>query len=119
MKLLLDEMFSREIASQLRARGHDVVAIVERADWRGLADPDVFDLGRRERRAVVTSNVRDFRPLHHESLAGGGARHLGMVFVPSRYRLTKSEFGRIVDALEMKLAEYQGEEDLAGGETWL
>ncbi len=42
-----------------------------------------------------------------------------MVFVPGGYRRTKADIGRIVTALERKLAEFPGDEDLAGGEIWL
>jgi hypothetical protein len=39
LRLLLDEMFSPVIAAELRARGHDEVAIKEREEWQLLADP--------------------------------------------------------------------------------
>jgi len=42
-----------------------------------------------------------------------------MIFIPGAYRRTKANIGRIVAALELKLAEYPGERDLANGETWL
>ena len=38
MKLLLDEMWSSDIAVQLRRRGHDVDAVAERPELRGKAD---------------------------------------------------------------------------------
>ena len=37
----------------------------------------------------------------------------------SNYRRTKADVGRIVKALEAKLAEFPGDNDLASGETWL
>lgn len=119
MKLLLDEMFSPTIARQLRERGHDVVAIKERAEWHALPDADVVDLARREHRGVVSNNLRDYRPLHHEAITPGGPGHYGMVFVPGSYRRTTADLGRIVKALEAKLTQYPGERDLADGETWL
>jgi hypothetical protein len=42
-----------------------------------------------------------------------------MIFMPSTYRRTKEDTGRIIAALEAKLAEYPGDEDLANGECWL
>lgn len=117
MKLLLDEMFSPLIAAQLGARGHDVIAIKERDEWHGLSDPDVVALARTEQRAVVTANLRDFRPLHAELVATEG--HAGMVFVPTRFPLTSAATGQIVAALESRLAEYPGDEDLTNGETWI
>ena len=117
MKLLLDEMLSPVIAERLRARGHDVEAIA--GSREGLSDFDVMELARAEGRAVVTNNLVDFRPLHHEAVAPGGPGHHGMVFMPGTYRRTKADIGRIVRALEAKLAEYPGDDDLANGETWL
>jgi uncharacterized protein DUF5615 len=119
LKLLLDEMFSPLVAAELRGRGHDVVAIKERDEWQSLSDPDVLAVARTEQRAVVTANLRDFRPLHVELVAARGEGHAGMVFVPASFRLTRAATGQIVAALEARLAEYPGDEDLANGETWI
>ncbi|MGH3321263.1 MAG: DUF5615 family PIN-like protein [Streptosporangiaceae bacterium] len=119
MRLLLDEMLSPVIARELRGRGHDGWAIKEGGDSHALSDPDVVNLARRERRAVVTDNLRDYRPLHHEAITPGGPGHCGMVFLPDGYRRTAADVGRIIKALEAKLAEYPGERDLTDGETWL
>lgn len=53
LKLLLDEMLDPEIAVQLRRRGYDVVAVAEREDLRGLLDPEVFEVARREGRCLA------------------------------------------------------------------
>ena len=76
-------------------------------------------LGAAEHRAIVANNLRDYRPLHHEAVVPGGTGHYGMIFMPSGYRRTKVDTGRIVVALEAILAQYPGEEDLANGEAWL
>jgi predicted nuclease of predicted toxin-antitoxin system len=119
LKLLLDEMFSPLVAAELRARGHDAVAIKEREEWQSLSDPEVIALARTEQRAVVTANVRDFRPLHAELVAPGGKGHVGMVFLPTSFRPTRAATGQIVEALVARLAEYPGGADLANGETWI
>jgi hypothetical protein len=119
LRLLLDEMLSPVIAQQLRDRGHDVTAIKATPEHEQLSDREVMDLARAERRAVVTNNVVDFRPLHHEAITPGGPGHWGMVFMPGGYRRTKADTGRIVEALGSKLAESPGDDDLANGETWL
>jgi hypothetical protein len=119
LKLLLDEMFSPPVAAELRARGHDAVAIKERVEWQSLSDPEVVALARTQQRAVVTANLRDFRPLHAELVARGGEGHAGMVFVPTSFRLTRAATGQIVESLETRLAEYPGDADLANGETWI
>jgi predicted nuclease of predicted toxin-antitoxin system len=119
VKLLLDEMLSPSIAEQLRTQGYDVVAINGHPRHAALSDPEVTELARSERRALVTNNLVDFRPLHHEAITPGGPGHIGMVFMPGSYRRTKADVGRIVTALAGKLEEYPGERDLADGETWL
>lgn len=119
MKLLLDEMLAPAIARELRARGHDVEAIAGHRDREALSDPDVMSLARAEHRAVVTNNLRDFRPLHYDAIAPGGPGHYGMIFMPGGYRRTKHDAGRIIHALESKRGRYPGEDDLANGEDWL
>jgi hypothetical protein len=119
VKLLLDEMLSPAIARELRSRGHDVETVAGNPARAALSDPEVLALARAECRAVVTCNLRDFRPLHHEAITPGGAGHFGMVFMPGGYRRTRADTGRIVAALEAILIQYPGEEDLANGEAWL
>jgi hypothetical protein len=38
----------------------------------------------------VTSNLRDYRPLHYEAIMPGGPGHFGMIFMPASYRRTKA-----------------------------
>jgi hypothetical protein len=119
LKLLLDEMLSPLVAAELRARGHDAVAIKDRDEWQSLSDPEVIALARTDQRAVVTANLRDFRPLHAELVAPGGDGHVGMVFVPTSVWLTRAATGNIVEALEVPLAQYPCDSGLANGETWV
>lgn len=119
MKLLLDEMLSPVIARELCTRGYDVEAVAGHPEREALSDPEVLALARSRRRAIVTNNVRDFRPLHVEAVMPGGTGHYGMIFMAGNYRRTKSDIGRIVAALEPKLTQYPGEEDLANAEEWL
>lgn len=119
MKLLIDEMLSPVIARELRSRGPDVTAIKGSSGHESLTDPELMDLARRQRRAVVTNNLRDYRPLHHAAITTAGPGHHGMVFMPSGYRRTKSDTGRIVSALEAVLLRYPGEDDLANAEAWI
>jgi Domain of unknown function (DUF5615) len=119
VKLLLDEMLSPAIARELRGRGHDVEPVAGNPDREALSDPEVLALARAEHRAIVTNNLRDFRPLHHEAITPGGAGHFGMIFMPGSYRRTKADTGRIIAALEGILTQYPGENDLVNGEAWL
>ena len=102
MKLLLDEMLSPAIARELRSRGHDVQAIAGHPEHEALSDPEVLALARAEHRAVVTNNLRDFRPLHHEAITPGGSGHFGMIFVPGGYRRPKADTGKIVARLDAR-----------------
>lgn len=112
-------MLSPAIARALRARGHDVEAIKEHANLQGLPDPDIVATARGQQRAIVTTNLRDFRPLHLELITPGSAGHAGFVFVPTTYRLTRADVGRLAAALESKLTTYPGDLDLANAETWI
>jgi Domain of unknown function (DUF5615) len=117
--LLLDEMLSPAIARELRKRGHDVEAIQEHPEWCSFNDPRVVHLAREERRVIVTDNLVDMRPLHYEAITPGGPGDYGMIFIPGGHPRTRADTGRIVDALEQKLAARRGDRDLANGEDWL
>ena len=114
MKLLLDEMYSRMIARELRARGHDVISVHE-APGSGTADEQVFDLARDEERAVVTENVRDYRPLA-EALLSLGESHFGLVFTTEK-RWPRSDPGRLITALDNLLASKSSQ--VVASEIWL
>ncbi|HEY6781390.1 MAG TPA: DUF5615 family PIN-like protein [Thermoleophilaceae bacterium] len=66
----------------MRDRGHDVEAIDGQPAYEALSDPEVLDLARSQRRALVTNNLVDFRPLHYEAVVPGGSGHFGMIFMP-------------------------------------
>ena len=119
MKLLLDEMLTPVIARKLCERGYDVEAVAGHPGREALSDLEIMAVARAEHRAIVTNNLRDYRPLHYEAIMPGGQGHFGMTFMPSSYRRTKVDTGRIIAALETKLAEFPGGEDLANGEAWL
>ena len=89
-------MLSPAIARELRERGYDVLAVAEHPGWAALSDPEVLAVARTERRAVVTNNLRDYRPLHSDAITPGGPGHFGMAFMPGSYRRTKADTGRII-----------------------
>ena len=101
MKLLLDEMYPSPIARELRAGGHDVASVHE-APGRGNPDDKVVDHARSAGRAVVTENVRDYRPLA-EALLDAGERHSGLVFTTAK-RWPRTDPGRLITALGELLA---------------
>src|SRR5689334_13465804 len=55
---------------------------------QALSDLEAMNLARTERRAVVTSNLRDYRPLHADAITPGGPGHFGMIFISGTYRRT-------------------------------
>jgi hypothetical protein len=114
VKLLLDEMYPRLIAEQLRGRGHDVVSVHD-VPGRGSADPDVLEYARREGRTVVTENVRDFRPLG-DRLIEAGESHGGLVFTTDR-RWPRHAVGALIEALDRLLVEHPDRPDAM--EFWL
>jgi len=121
VRLLLDEHYSPEIARRLRDLGHDVVAVTERPGLRGRADRVHLAGMSTERRAIVTEDVGDFRPLLAEAMRRGDPTW-GLVLVsPRRFPRAGSEVGRLVAALDALLRE-RPEDDAAlaaGGEIWL
>ena len=119
MKLLLDEHFSPEIARQLRARGHDVVAAREDQTFRGRADADLLALAASVGRAIVTENVGDFAELHRRSVLRNQP-HAGIIFTsPKRFPRTRRAIGRTVRALEALLAGRLEPHSLQGQTWWL
>ncbi|MGO9247852.1 MAG: DUF5615 family PIN-like protein [Solirubrobacteraceae bacterium] len=110
MKLVLDEMYSHGIAEQLRARGHDADAVVERAELRGLADTEIFSLAQTEQRAVVTENIRDFSDIATDYDQRGQV-YYGLVLLDrGRYpRASPGTIGRMVTALDRLLGEHPEE----------
>jgi predicted nuclease of predicted toxin-antitoxin system len=119
VRLLLDEMLSPRISRILREKGHDVIAICEREQWNSLSDDEVINLARTERRGIVTNNLRDFRSRALQATLPGGPGHFGMVFIPTQYRLSKKDIGRLINALEVLLDAYPEAEALLNQETWV
>ncbi|MGH2946627.1 MAG: DUF5615 family PIN-like protein [Solirubrobacteraceae bacterium] len=119
MRLLLDEHYAPEIAEQLRRRGHDVIAVSERPDPRGLADEVHLATSPEQRRAIVTENVGDFRPLLANAVRAGNANY-GLVCVSARrFPRAKNTIGRMVEALDALLRAHPGDDGMRDREVWL
>lgn len=119
MRLLLDEQHDPEVASQLRARGHDLSALAELGGLRGLSDVEVVDLATAERRAIVTEDVRDFIVEHRRRLAAG-IHHFGIVLTSARrYPRDEGSIGRLVAALEGLLRSHPSDDALRDRLIWL
>ena len=119
MRLLLDEHYSPEIARQLRTRGHDVVAVAERADLVGLGDNELLRRMAQEERAIMTNNVRDFVPLAtRAALEAGG--HEGLLLTSDRSMPRRLDaIGRFVDVLDKFLRHHEGEDSYRNQIRWL
>ena len=119
MRLLLDEHFSPRIARELRARGHDAMAIAERPDLIGRSDAAHLEAMADEGRAILTEDVGDYAPLGRARLRDGG-RHAGLVFTSSR-RFPRGEegIGGLVRAAEALMAAHPAPLALENREVWL
>ena len=116
MKLLLDEMWAPAIAEALRNRGHEVVAVAERRDLRGMPDAAIFDEALAGCWVIVTENVVDYRPLAAAAIRAGRA-HPALIFTSNRSypRANRRTAGRLVVALDDLLTT----RDAIESEHWL
>jgi len=81
--LLLDEMFSDDIARQLRTKGYDVISAIADLALVGLPDDQVLAYATAEGRALVTANIKDFVPLDARYRAAGQS-HAGLILVSTK-----------------------------------
>ena len=116
MRALLDEQLSPEIATLLRERGYDVVAVADRTELIGSSDRVLLEVASGERRAVITNNVKDFRPLAAERLARGQT-HGGLILLPSSRTRTRASVERLAAAIESVLRSHP--DGLASSEQWV
>lgn len=118
MRLAIDHHYSPAIAEQLRHRGHDVVAALDRG-WEREDDEALLALCAAEDRALLTNNVGDFTMIMR-SWAVQGRHHAGLVFTADasmpRHR---QAIGRYVTALDGLLREHPAERGLRDRIVWL
>lgn len=96
------------------------MAIAERSDLMGMPDERVVEFAGRERRAIVTRDLGDYRPLLAQA-ARSGAETFGLVCLPARIPLNRGAVGNLVRALDDLLGAYPGDDAAIrhGGEIWL
>jgi predicted nuclease of predicted toxin-antitoxin system len=116
VRAILDEQPSPQIAALLRKASFDVDAVADRADLTGRSDSIVLEVATSEGRAVVTNNVKDFRPLAAEWLAQGRV-HAGLILLPSTRTRTRHAIAAIADAIETVLRN--NPDGLNGSERWI
>ena len=119
MRLLLDELYTQEIAEGLREHGHDVISIHERADFEGLEDKDLFPLLPAERLALLTENWADYQR-EMQNAAEAGRDHYGVLFT-SRKRMPrgKGTIGLYIRVLDDFLKRHPEEDALLNSYRWL
>ena len=103
--LLLDEMFSGATAGQLRAKGHDVLAVVAAPALVGLPDEQILARASSTGRALVTANIKDFVPLDARYRAAS-QEHAGLILVSARtFPQDRSYTAAIISALSALLGQ--------------
>jgi predicted nuclease of predicted toxin-antitoxin system len=118
VRLLLDEHYPNEIATQLRAAGFDAVTVSERG-LKGLDDDTLLALCDSESRALLTNNARDFVPLVR-AWAAAGREYAGVVLTSdASMPRTRGAIGRYVALLSTLMGAHPGERALAGQVRWL
>jgi Domain of unknown function (DUF5615) len=103
------------IAERLRRRGHDVFALDEHRELDGLPDADVLALAARDRRILVTFNVRDFAPILRQ-WAEAQRSHAGCLLLVG---IGQHEFGVILDRISAVVAKRPGQRDWADRKIFL
>ena len=102
MKLALDHHYTPRIAQDLRARGHDVVAAIERS-WEAFLDEALLEACQSEQRALLTNNVGDFATIAR-NWAAQGRRHCGLIFTSdASMPRSRDRIGRYVAARDALL----------------
>jgi hypothetical protein len=103
-RLLLDEMLPDSIAEQLRAKGHDVQAVVASPEFVGLPDEDILISATEAGRALVTANIKDFMPLDARYRASSRA-HAGLILISSKtFPQNRGYVSAVTNALHSLLA---------------
>lgn len=100
MKLVLDHHYATAIAVELRRRGFDVIAAVERG-WHAEDDENLLRLCQQHGRVLLTNNVADFVAIA-TAWQATDQPHCGIVFTSdASMPRGKSTIGRYVTALEI------------------
>jgi hypothetical protein len=113
---LLDEQLSPQIAALLRQMGYDVEAVADRPDLLGCSDRSLLEIASAEGRAVITNNIKDFRPLAAEWLAQGRV-HAGLILLPSTRTRSRAAIAVLADRISTVLRD--NPDGLSGSERWI
>ena len=108
MRLLLDEhLSSQALIRPLRERGHDVLAVGEKAEMWSFEDELLFKIALGEERVLVTCNVRDFIEVAGR-WSGAGRPHAGCLLLVG---VGTGEFGVILRVISRAAERCPRQED--------
>ena len=117
MKVLLDAHLPHHVIGLLTDRGRDAASVSARDDLQDNApDAEIKDTAHAEGRAVVTANVKDFRPIAAARLAAGQG-HAGLILVSPNRRRNKAASKDLADAIEAVMTA--NPDGLADSERWI
>jgi hypothetical protein len=116
VKALLDEQMSAQIAGLLRQAGLDVEALADRPDLIGRSDMLIFEVACSDDRAVITNNIKDFRPLAAQWLSRGRV-HAGLILLPSSRTRTRAGITMLADRIASVMRD--NPDGLASSERWV
>jgi predicted nuclease of predicted toxin-antitoxin system len=116
VRAILDEQVSPQIAVLLRKAGYEVDAVADRRDLVARSDRTILEIACREGGAVVTNNIKDFRPLAAEWLAQGKV-HAGLILLPSPRSRSRHAIAAVASAIETILRDHP--DGLDGREYWI
>jgi len=100
-------MFSDTIAQQLRAKGHDVLAVVADPSLAALPDDQILSHAAATGRVLVTANIKDSMPLDARYRAAGQA-HAGLILVSAKtFPQNRSYTSAVARALAALLEKHE------------
>lgn len=98
-------MLAPDVAEQLRDRGHDVEAVTEHSELRATPDDDLLVEATKQRRGIVTMNIKDFARIDAEWKSQGRS-YAGLVLLPaSAFPQSRGFVGKLVKALDRALLD--------------
>ena len=104
LSLYLDEdSMARSLVAALRARGADVLTVIE-AGLRGKDDQVQLQWAATKKRAIYTFNVSDSCRLHRQYLENG-TEHAGIIVVPRQRYTVKQQIRLLLNVVKTKSAE--------------
>ena len=106
------------IAAALRANGHDVIAVADRPELRGLADHLLLDRLAIARRCLTTFDVADFARWGAIRMAAADP-HAGILLISVRQFDPGGRHGRLIDALDALMRRHPSDDAFADRLEWL